>query len=82
LLCAHGIVMLLVCTSSRTLRTRSISRALALEALQSLFHELDLDFEIVDFIGFGGDIGYLTGQDLDIGRVITTCVHCSGRESA
>jgi hypothetical protein len=46
-----------------------------------LFHKLDLDLEIVDFIGFGGDTGYLVGQDLDIGRVVTTLVHCSGRES-
>jgi hypothetical protein len=78
LLRAHGIVMFLVCTrSSRSLGlgTSSISRALALEPLKSLFHELDLDLEIVDFIGFGGDTGYLIGQDLDIGWVVTTWVH-------
>jgi len=46
-----------------------------------LFHEFDLSLEIVDFIGFGGDTGYLIGQNLDIGRIVTTWVHCSGRES-
>jgi hypothetical protein len=78
LLRAHGIVMFLLCTrSSRglSLGTRSIRRALALESLESMFHELDLDPEIVDFIGFGGDTGYLIGQDLNIGRVVTTWVH-------
>jgi hypothetical protein len=84
LLRAHGIVMFLVCTRSSCairLGTSSISRALALESLQTLFHELDLGLEIVDFIGFGGDTGYLIGQDLDIGGVVTTWIHCSRRES-
>jgi hypothetical protein len=53
---------------------------LALESLESLFHKLDLNLEIVDFIGFGGDTGYLIGQDLDIGRIVTTWVRCSRRE--
>lgn len=51
---------------------------MGLEALQPLFHELDLDFEIVDFVRFRSDIGYLVGQDLNVGRVISTRIQGLG----
>lgn len=51
---------------------------MTLEPLQPLLHKLDLYLEIVDFVRFRCDIGYLVSQDLDVGRIITTGIQGLG----
>ena len=81
LLSSCCLVMMLLWTADETCRLLTWSGGRTLDALEPLFQKLDLNLEVVNFVCFVGNISNLVGQHFNIGRIVTTWVHCSGRES-